>query len=395
MPAELWTLKPADDARATALARELSLPIAMMRVLVARGVDELETVKAYLEPRLGQLTNPAAMAALSQALDRLMEAFEAGQHIGVFGDYDVDGVSSAAMVGDYLKRCGANVTLRVARRDEGYGFHVSQAQELIDQGVQLLVLTDTGTHDVEAVGHAQQVGVDVIALDHHRVGELSWPGFALVNPHRPDCAFPYKGLCAAGLAFYVMAALRRRLEARGREAVDPRENLDLVALATLADVAPLDGDNRILVAHGLRGLERTERPGLRELLRLCDLKGRRPTAEDVGWRLGPRFSLDLGLWTSFHDSGDAANPSSAAQVGFTVDGRFFLADWNQRLQPYLQAGLGGYVLSHDNLDFGSISGPGFQLGGGVDLYLTKSISLGGKLLYRGSFMDNSDESYRY
>ncbi|PIE18981.1 MAG: hypothetical protein CSA66_03295, partial [Proteobacteria bacterium] len=116
---------------------------------------------------------------------------------------------------------------------------------------------------------------------------------------------------------------------------------------------------------------------------------------DVGWRLGPRFSLDLGLWTSFHDSGDAANPSSAAQVGFTVDGRFFLADWNQRLQPYLQAGLGGYVLSHDNLDFGSISGPGFQLGGGVDLYLTKSISLGGKLLYRGSFMDNSDESYRY
>jgi single-stranded-DNA-specific exonuclease len=290
MPPTSWTLRPADEARATALARELELPRPMARVLVARGFGQLEAAQGYLEPRLGQLTNPASMAALQKALDRLMEAFEAGQPIGVFGDYDVDGVSSSAMVGDYLRRCGAEVSLRVARRDEGYGFHVSQAQELIDRGVQLLVLTDTGTHDVEAVAHAQQAGVDVIALDHHRVGELDWPGFALVNPHRPDCAFPYKGLCAAGLAFYVMAALRRRLEAEGRAAVDPRENLDLVALATLADVAPLDGDNRILVAHGLRGLERTERPGLKELLRLCDLKGRRPTAMDVGWRLGPRLN---------------------------------------------------------------------------------------------------------
>ncbi|MCK5800926.1 MAG: single-stranded-DNA-specific exonuclease RecJ, partial [Deltaproteobacteria bacterium] len=188
------------------------------------------------------------------------------------------------------ERCGADVIMRVARRDEGYGFHTGQAQELIDRGAKLLVLTDTGTHDVEAVAHAQTEGVDVIAIDHHRVNDLVWPGLALINPQRPDSLFPYKGLCAAGVAFYVLAVLRRRLEASGREAVDPRETLDLVALATLADVAPLDGDNRILVAHGLRVLAGTARPGLAELLRLCEIRDRQPTAEDVGWRLGPRLN---------------------------------------------------------------------------------------------------------
>lgn len=285
-----WQLRDGDTAAAATLARELSLPAVVACWLVARGFSGVDEAHRYLEPGLSQLTPPTEMAGLQTALDRLMQAFEQDELIGVFGDYDVDGVSSAALVGDYLVRCGARVALRVARRDEGYGFHAAQGQELVGQGAKLLVLTDCGSHDREAVQELTAGGVDVIAIDHHRVNDASWPGLALVNPQRPDCGFPYKGLCAAGLAFYVMAALRRRLEASGREAIDPRENLDLVALATLADVAPLDGDNRVLVAHGLRRLAATERPGLRELLRLCDLTGKRPSAEDVGWRIGPRLN---------------------------------------------------------------------------------------------------------
>lgn len=263
---------------------------ALARTLVTRGFDGVESAREFLEPRLKNLTPPVAMADLDKAIQRIFVAICGGQLIGVFGDYDVDGVTSAALIGDYLTRCGANVTLRVARRDEGYGFGVAQADELLQRGIGLLIVADCGTSDHDAVRHVQHGGVDVIALDHHRVKESAFAGFALVNPQRPDCGFADKGLCSAGLSFYAMAALRRKLEAAGRTAVDPRDNLDLVALATIADVAPLSANNRTLVARGLERLARTDRPGLLELLRLCEIEGRVPTTEDVGWRLAPRLN---------------------------------------------------------------------------------------------------------
>ena len=286
-----WQLAAAEESVVTQLADSLQLHPALARVLVLRGVSTLEEGRRYLDPRLAHLTPPTGMAALDQATTRLLEARERDELVGVFGDYDVDGVTSAALVGDYLGGAGFRTEVRVARRDEGYGFGVCQAQEFAERGVRVLVVCDCGTSDLEAVGWLAANGLDVIVLDHHRVPEdQPWPGFALVNPQRSDDVFPFKGLCSGGLAFYAMAALRRKLVAKGYEAPDPRGTLDLVALATVADVAPMTADNRILVARGLETIGASKRPGLIELLRLAELEGKTPSATDVGWRLGPRLN---------------------------------------------------------------------------------------------------------
>ncbi|MCA9665997.1 MAG: single-stranded-DNA-specific exonuclease RecJ [Myxococcales bacterium] len=286
-----WKLTPADSEAAARLSASLAVPPAVARVLAARGLADEEHARRYLEPQLRDLVPPRQMADLAKAVERLGRAVAGGERIGVFGDYDVDGVSSAALCADYLVRAGADVTIRVARRDEGYGFSPAQAREMVEREARVIVLTDCGTSDDAAVGELAGAGIDVIAVDHHRITDVSaWPGFALVNPHRPDCGFPFKGLCSVGLAFYVMAALRRDLVGRGLDVPDPRENLDLVALGTIADVAPLDGENRILVAKGLQQLARTDRPGLRELARIAEVEGKVPTSEQVAWRLAPRLN---------------------------------------------------------------------------------------------------------
>ena len=283
-----WRLLDADDDEVRRLARQLKVHPAVARVVLARGMSG-EAARRYLNPRLADLSTPAEMASMDLVVERLGQAVLDGEQVGVFGDYDVDGVSSAALVGDYLRQCGGRYKLRVARRDEGYGFGVGQAREMIDAGCGLLVLLDCGTSDLEAVTEARDAGLDVVALDHHKVHREEWPGLALVNPHQPSCGHPYKGLASVGLAFYLVARLRRFLEGKGREGPDPRTTLDLVALGTIADVAPLDGDNRILASMGLRELNDTSRPGLRKLMKLSEVKGL-PTAYDVGWKLGPRLN---------------------------------------------------------------------------------------------------------
>ena len=263
------------------------------RVLVGRGIHDEATAREYLSPRLANLVPPTGMAGLEQAAERIGMAVLRNELCGVFGDYDVDGISSSVLVGDYLRRAGGRVTLRVARRDEGYGFGVPQALEMVGRGCSVLALTDCGTSDHAAVAAATEQGVDVVAIDHHRIGnqEERWPGLALVNPQRRDCSFPFKGLTSVGLAFYLVASVRRFLEREGRrKPPDPRESLDLVALGTVADVAPLESENRILVSRGLVQLRNTRRPGLRELMRLANIGPHRVTSDEVGWRLGPRLN---------------------------------------------------------------------------------------------------------
>jgi single-stranded-DNA-specific exonuclease len=285
-----WRLRPTDEAAVARLQRGLDLHPVLGQVLVSRGIIDESEVQRFLDPQLKHLTPPGQMAGLDKAIERLTRAVVERESIGIFGDYDVDGVSSTALLGDYLRQCEADVSLRVARRDEGYGFGPPQATEMAQRGCKVLVLLDCGTSDHEAVQVATDAGVDVIAVDHHRLTRDRWPGFVLVNPHRPDCGFPFKGLATVGLAFYVVASLRRSLEARGLHPPDPRESLDLVALGTVADVAPLKEENRILVARGLERLAGTRRPGLTELLRLCNMTTSRPTSAGVGWRLGPRLN---------------------------------------------------------------------------------------------------------
>jgi single-stranded-DNA-specific exonuclease len=212
--------------------------------------------------------------------------------IGVFGDYDVDGVTTAALLTTFLRACGATVHVRIARRDAGYGFGVADAEAFAGAGCPVVITGDCGTSDHDAVAAARARGIDVIIVDHHQVPEGETAAHALINPHQPGCGFAFKGLCSAGVGFYLAAALRTRLRGEGHfsgREPDPREWLDLVAIGTVADLAPLCEENRILVAAGLRVLAQRRRPGLAVLMERAQMT-RVPSAFDVGFRIGPRLN---------------------------------------------------------------------------------------------------------
>lgn len=229
------------------------------------------------------------MADRTVAAERLANAVRAQERIVVFGDYDVDGTTAAAVLTGILRALGGNVKPMVAERFAGgYGFSDEALQRALGEEPQLVVTCDCGSSDHPRLQTLQDQGIDAIVVDHHLVPEEALPVQAFLNPHRPECGFPYKGLCSAGLVLSLGAAVRAVL---GKE-LDLRRWLDLVALGTIADVAPLDGDNRRLVRAGLRLLSSDAlRPGLRALKEVAKVAPEAPiTATDVAFRLTPRLN---------------------------------------------------------------------------------------------------------
>jgi single-stranded-DNA-specific exonuclease len=305
-----WHLADIDAVSVGKLARDLGVREATARCLVGRGFVDAGLAGAFLKPRLADLRPPVGMAGFDDTVRRLTRAVQSGQRIGIFGDYDVDGVTTTALLLTFLEDVGAKVIPRVARRSEGYGFVPAAAGWLCDQGAELVVTVDCGTSDLEAIGLCRARGVDVVVIDHHQVPDRAdHPAVCLLNPHRPDSTYPFRGLCSVGLGFFVAAALRTALREAGwfqsgRREPDVRQLLDLVAVGTIADLAPLREENRILVAAGLRELAARRRPGLAALLLGAGVPAHRAVDEsDIGWRLGPRLNAPGRL-------GDAA-PSLA------------------------------------------------------------------------------------
>ena len=288
-----WRVRPTNDAVVARLRDELHLRRLTATVLAARGLDEPAAVTRFLQPKLADLRPPDGIADLDRALDRLVPAVTAGERIGVFGDYDVDGVTTAAILTAMLRAFGAQVIARVARRSSGYGLSPGDATEFLDQGCTLVVTGDCGTSDGEAIVLCRARGVDVIVIDHHHVPSGPSAASALLNPHRSDDQFPFKGLASCGVAFYLAAALRTRLRAQNHPAADrfdPREVLDLVALGTVADMVPLREENRILASLGLRDLAAFRRPGLRALAEIAGVDTGSVITSDVSFRLAPRLN---------------------------------------------------------------------------------------------------------
>jgi single-stranded-DNA-specific exonuclease len=289
-----WTVALPDPAAVDSLAAELGIHSAVSRCLVNRGYRSAEGVRSFLAPRLADLTPPDGMADLSRAGARIADAVTGGERIGVFGDYDVDGVASAALVTAFLAEVGGGVHGEIANRfDTGYGLGAEAVDRFFALGCSVLVVLDCGTSDHESLRRAAGLGIDTVVVDHHRIEGEYPPAAAFVNPHRPDCRFEDKTLAAVGLAFYFAAAVRRGLEERGYlkpGQVDLRRLLDLVALGTIADVVPLRGNNRILAAHGLRALADTGRPGLRALMRIGRVRPHRVRADHVAFQLAPRLN---------------------------------------------------------------------------------------------------------
>jgi single-stranded-DNA-specific exonuclease len=261
-----------DERLVDRIAGALRVRPATARCLVARGVVEPQDAQGFIDPRLAALRPPAGLAGLSQAVGRIADAVLAGERIGVFGDYDVDGITTAALLTSFLRASGAHVECAVARRDAGYGFSKSAASDFAARGCNLIVTGDCGTSDIESIRVANAAGIEVIVVDHHTVpsADVVHPAMSLVNPFRADSTFPFRGMASVGLGFYVAASVRTELRDRGyfrsRPEPDVRELLDLVALGTIADLVPLAAENRILTALGLRRLQSRARPGIAALL---------------------------------------------------------------------------------------------------------------------------------
>jgi len=287
---------PEIDGLARKLADSLDLNPITAQVLVRRGMRTEADARAYLAPRLAHLLAPDDMADFARAVSRIADALVRGERVGVFGDYDVDGITAAAVVAETLEGAGHTPRIRVASRDHGYGLTPGDVRAYAEEGCSLVIACDVGSSDVEAVSEAGRLGIDVVVLDHHQLPPSPPPAYALVNPGRPGCRFPFHDMASVGVAFYVAAALRTELEQRGFFGHNPEPDikalLDLVAIGTIADVVSLTGINRILVHAGLRTINDLRRPGLRFLARLAGLQaGPIPMGvKDVAFRIAPRLN---------------------------------------------------------------------------------------------------------
>ena len=287
--AEVWRVRPADENNVRGLAAGLGLRGLTARILAARGFSTVESATRFLVPRLSDLRPPLGMADLDRALDRIVTASQRNEKVAVFGDYDVDGITSAAILVGLMRALGLDVTARTAKRSSGYGFSPGDAASFVEQGCTLVLTGDCGTSDQESLAFCRSRGVDVIVIDHHHVPTGESQAFALLNSHRQDDAFPFKGLASCGVAFYLAAAVRTRLRGKG-DNLDPRSWLDLVALGTIADLVPLTDENRILVAAGMRELAAMRRPGIAALAAVAGLSPGALGTMDVSFKLAPRLN---------------------------------------------------------------------------------------------------------
>jgi single-stranded-DNA-specific exonuclease len=289
MPAESET-----DFSSVAAALEIH-PLAA-RVLVNRGYRTVAEATAFLADELASLPDPFLLKGMTQAVERLHRAIRQKEKITLYGDYDVDGVCSTSLLFLFLRDLGGCVATYIPHRlDEGYGLNLPAIERIAADGTTLLVTLDCGITSVAELAKARALGLDAIVVDHHQVPETMPAAVAVLNPHQPGCQYPTRHLCAAGVAFNLCLALRKQLRAQGAFAAGKEPNLkvmlDLVALATIADVMPLTGANRVFVKHGLAMLSSAARPGVRALKEAAGLSGdAEVSSRQVGFQLGPRIN---------------------------------------------------------------------------------------------------------
>lgn len=271
-----------------ALTDALGVPPIVAAVLRNRNVHDATAARDFLNPPAVSLHDPFLLPDMAGAVDRVLQARDAGEHILVHGDYDADGVTSAALLVRALSKLGCNVHYFIPHRQhDRYGLSQRAVKMAGKKGLGLLICVDCGVSDHEMIEQARTEGIEVIVLDHHYPAETLPPGALVVDPKRTDSRYPFGELTAVGLAYKFVCALSQRLDIPEQSVA--RAFLDLVCVGTIADVAPLVDENRALCSAGLRLLGETKKPGLRALLDICDVNGT-PTAMDVAFRIAPRLN---------------------------------------------------------------------------------------------------------
>jgi single-stranded-DNA-specific exonuclease len=281
-----WLLSPARP-EAEILAAELGIPIPIARVLTNRDITTAEAARTFLFGNLDDLHDPYLMAGMDKAVSRIEEAIRKKEKILIFGDYDVDGVLSVVILLKALSGLGADADYFIPERlKEGYGIKEAHLPIAKERGARLIISVDSGIKAVDFVAKAKKDGLDMIITDHHLPGDELPEPVALLNPVLKESGYPYPGLAGVGVVFKLLQAL---LEKHGKSAHLPHY-AKLVAIGTIADVANLKGENRLLVKSGLKGLEKVSNRGLRDLLEQCGCLGVKVSEGDVGFRIAPRIN---------------------------------------------------------------------------------------------------------
>ncbi|MCC6472078.1 MAG: single-stranded-DNA-specific exonuclease RecJ [Alphaproteobacteria bacterium] len=318
-----WRARAADDRVAMALAQRFDLPDVVCRALVGRGIG-IDDCESYLDPTLRRLLpDPSHLKDMDAAVARLVRAIRSGESVAVFGDYDVDGATSSALLARFFAAIGARLVVYIPdRMKEGYGPNAPALLKLKAEGVAVAITVDCGITAHAPLTAAREAGLDVVVIDHH-VGEPALPpAVAVVDPNRLDESSPHRQLAAVGVAFLLAVGINRALRAAGwyttaRPEPDLKALLDLVALGTVADVVPLTGVNRALVRQGLEVMARRANPGLAALAEVAGIK-QAPDAYHLGFVLGPRVNAggrvgEAGLGARLLGTDDPAEARAIAQ----------------------------------------------------------------------------------
>ena len=302
----IWKVSQLEAGAVNALVGSGYAPLAAM-VLASRGMEDDHQARAYLDCN-APLLDPFLMTDMDKAAGRVGLAMSRGEKIAVFGDYDVDGITATCLLTDFLRRHGADAVSYIpGRLEEGYGLNPIAIHQLHDEGVKLIVTVDCGITAVSEAELCRQLGIDLVITDHHECKQTLPAAIAVVDPHRPDGGYPHKNLSGVGVAFKLASALS------GSQEGVLEEYADMVCLGTVADVMPLQGENRVFVARGLESLAHTKRPGIAALMAECGCAPEAVSASSIGFMLAPRINaagrmgqIDLAVELFLTDDPDKA-----------------------------------------------------------------------------------------
>ena len=301
------------DPQSLALLRNAGYPYLLSTVLAARGVDSAESAAEALERERKLTLSPMLMRDMDRAVGRIQRAVAEGETVAVFGDYDVDGITSTVLLTDYLKSCGVRCLRYIPRRiEDGYGLSKEAIRSLRDQGATLMVTVDCGITGNEEVEFARSIGLDVVVTDHHECKETLPRAAAVVDPHRPDCPYPFKHLAGVGVALKLVLALG----GENREDALFARYCTLAAIGTIADVMRMEGENRTIVSCGLEALPHTDFAGIHALLKEAGLLGRPVTSIQIGFVLSPRINAAgrMGAADLAADLLETSDPARAEEM---------------------------------------------------------------------------------
>ncbi|MCI8980522.1 MAG: single-stranded-DNA-specific exonuclease RecJ, partial [Clostridia bacterium] len=288
---KIWTFrnKKLDDNTINKISDTYRIPRVISTILLNRGVDEND-ISSYLKKSMSDIVNPNLMLDMEKAVERITDAVSKKEKIAVYGDYDVDGITSTAILYEFLTSLGADAEYYIPdRKGEGYGINIMAVNKLYKKGIKLLITVDCGITAIGEVEFAKLQGMDVIITDHHTCKDrIPTAAAAILNPKRSDCDYPFDSLAGVGVAFKLILALAVKNKLNTTEIF--KKYADVAALGTVADVVPLLGENRIIVDKGLKLMQNPARAGLRAIMEVADVLGKKVTSSTIAYAIAPRLN---------------------------------------------------------------------------------------------------------